>query len=272
MASILPTIPPGISPTWYYLGMGLAVLITAVSKSGFGGGVGVLAIPLMVMIVGSKAMLGIILPVFIACDLLSNLHYFGEYDWGRLRWLLPGAAVGVAAGTLVLWWMNKRPPQQFDRDMSLIIGAICLSVVLWQLYRLTGRELPTLPPHPASAVSVAFVAGAVSTLNNASGPIITVYLLQEKLEKRVLVGTMLLYTLIINTVKLPTYLYPIPPDHTGLINSRTLADSIWFIPLIPIGTLIGAWMNRRIAEKPFAIVMYVATAITAAQMVWKSVQ
>jgi uncharacterized membrane protein YfcA len=269
---MLPTIPDGIPAHWYYLCMGAAVLITAISKAGFGGGVGVLAIPVMSLVVGPKQMLGITLPLLIACDALSNLHYLGEYDWSRLRWLLPGAVVGVIAGTLVLWWTNGLRPSQFSQFMNLFIGAICLAVVLMQLYRMTGRELPTLPSHPASALGVSFVAGAVSTLNHAAGPIITVYLLQEKLEKRLLVGTMLIYTLLINAAKLPTYLWAMPPNHTRLITYQTLADSIWFLPLIPIGTLAGAWMNKRIAERPFAIVMYVATAVTAAQMVWKSVR
>jgi uncharacterized membrane protein YfcA len=141
------------------------------------------------------------------------------------------------------------------------------------VYRLTGRELPTLPSSTSSAASVGMVAGAVSTVNHSAGPIVTVYLLQEKLEKRKLVGTLLLYFLLINTAKLPTYLtLPMPPNGTPLINAHTLADSIWFIPLIPLGTLAGAWMNKRISEKPFAAIMYVAAAITAGQMVYKAIR
>jgi uncharacterized membrane protein YfcA len=42
------------------------------------------------------------------------------------------------------------------------------------------------------------------------------------------------------------------------------------IPVLPVGTLSGVWMNRRIPEKPFTVVMYVAAAATAVQMIYKA--
>ena len=69
---MLPEIPPNIEPWWYYTCVGLAVLITGISKSGFGGGVGILAIPVMSIVVGSDRMLGIMLPASIA-GVLVNL-------------------------------------------------------------------------------------------------------------------------------------------------------------------------------------------------------
>ena len=42
------------------------------------------------------------------------------------------------------------------------------------------------------------------------------------------------------------------------------------IPFLPVGTLLGLWMNRRLPEKPFVIIMYIASAITAAEMIYKA--
>jgi uncharacterized membrane protein YfcA len=255
----------GVEPWVYYVCVGLAVLIIGISKAGFGGGAGILAIPLMALVVGPAKMLGIILPLLIACDLFSNLHYLGQYDWPRLRRLVIGAIVGVVAGTIILLALRGMPPAEFGRTMNLIIGLVCLIVVAMQAWRLTGREIPTLPPHPLSAISIGFAAGTVSTINNSAGPIVTIYLLQEKLPKRIMMGTLLLYFLLINCTKLPTYIA------MGLINRQTLHDSIWFIPLIPAGTLMGAWMNKRVPEKPFAAILYIAAAIAAGAMIYKAV-
>jgi uncharacterized membrane protein YfcA len=74
-----------------------------------------------------------------------------------------------------------------------------------------------------------------------------------------------MYTLVMNSLKVPTYCY------LGFINAQTLRDSIWFIPLIPLGTVAGAWMNKKMNDRVFNLVMYVATAITAAYMIYKSV-
>src|SRR5262245_41260147 len=106
---VTPAIPEGIPHWWYYLCVGLAVLITGISKAGFGGGVGILAIPVMTLVVGPKEMLGITLPLLIACDVFSNLHHLGYYDWKRLRPLLLGLAIGVVVGTFILYALKGRP-------------------------------------------------------------------------------------------------------------------------------------------------------------------
>lgn len=268
LADLLPNIPPDIAPLTYYLAVGAGVLIVGIAKAGFGGGIGILAVPLLAIAMGPSHMLGVLLPLLIACDIFSNLHYYKDYDWPKLKWLVPGAVIGIGIGTGVLIYLRGMPPEQFGQIMSVMIGVMCLLVVLMQVWRMMGKELPTLPPHPASAATVGVIAGAASTLNHSAGPIIMVYLLQLKLPKRQLVATMLMYFLIGNTLKLPTYLLLPMADGKPLINAQTLHDSIWFIPLIPIGTLLGAWMNKHIPEKPFAAIMYIAAAATAAKMVY----
>ena len=123
-----------------------------------------------------------------------------------------------------------------------------------------------LPSSPGSSLGVGAVAGGVSTISHSAGPIITLYLLQERVEKRRLVSTMLLYTLLINSVKLIGYI-----TITGSVTMGTLRQSLWMVPLLPAGTLAGAWMNKRLPEKPFMLIMYIAAAATATQMICKAI-
>jgi uncharacterized membrane protein YfcA len=171
---------------------------------------------------------------------------------------------GVLIGSAALWLLQKSDPVRVQHGLSILIGVICLVFVAIQAWGLTGRRVPTLPPGEASSLAVGGVAGFVSTLNHSAGPIVTLYMMQEKLEKRRLVGSLVFYFLIINSAKVPTYVA------FGYINGSTLRDSIWFIPLIPLGTLAGAWMHQRVPEKPFAAILYVAAAVTAGHMIWAS--
>ena len=261
---LLPNIPPDIAPWWYYFCVGAAILITGVSKSGFGGGVGILAIPLLTLVVPATHMIGVMALVLIATDVLANPHFVGEYDWRLLRWLLPGAVVGVAIGTFVLYQIQGMPSDRVNHSLKITIGVICLVMVAVQALRLAGVPIPTLPPHAVSSFVVAFLTGVVSTLTHAAGPITAIYLLECRLEKRVFVGTSLLFTLLVNPLKVPAYVW------LGFINAQTLRDSIWFIPLLPIGTLAGAWMNRHLKPTLFTVIMYVAAAGTAGWMVYKA--
>ena len=259
-----PTIDPSIAPLWYYLCVGLAVLITGIGKAGFGGAVGVLAIPLMAMVMCPKHMLGIMLPVLIAADLLSNAHYFGARDWRLLRPMLLGSVMGVVIGTAVFWLLHQSEPQMAQRVLSAVIGGVCLFVVALQGYRLFGKEVPMLSSSPMSSAIIGLIAGVVSTISHTGGPIVTIYLLQDQLPKRVLVGTLLVYFLITNLVKVPTYVA------LGLINPQSLMDSIWLLPLLPLGTLVGAWMHKQVPQRPFVVIMYLGTVAGAIHLIHKA--
>jgi hypothetical protein len=259
---IWPQIPEGVSPALYYSCVGAAVVVIGISKAGFGGGLGILAIPLMAAVMPAGHMLGVMLPVLIAADILSNLHYLKAYEVRFLRPLLVGAVAGVILGSVGFWLLQKADPARFQKWLKILIGAICLVLVAMQAYGLTGRRVPTLPSRPASSVGVGGLAGFVSTLSHSSGPIVTLYLLQEKVEKRLLVGTLVFFYLLLNVAKMPTYLV------LGNINAATLRDSVWLIPLIPAGTLAGVWLHRRLPEKPFLAIMYGFAALTAAHMIW----
>ncbi|MBI3856616.1 MAG: sulfite exporter TauE/SafE family protein [Planctomycetes bacterium] len=263
---IWPQIPENVAPWVYYLCVGAAVLITGISKSGFGGGIGIVALPLMASVMPARHMLGVQLPLLIAADALSNLHHLRNYEWRILKPLVWGALAGVVLGSAVFWQLQKSDPARVQHGLSVLIGSVCLAFVAIQAWGLTGRRVPTLPSHPASSVAVGTTAGFVSTISHAAGPLITLYLLQEKLARHLLVGTQVFYFLLINSAKIPTYVA------LGYINGSTLRDSIWFIPLIPLGTLAGAWMNKRVPEKPFAAILYVAAAVTAGHMIWASLR
>ncbi len=263
---VWPQIPDGVVPWVYYVCVGAAVLITGISKAGFGGGIGIVAIPIMSLVMGPRHMLGVQLPLLIAADALSNLHHLRNYEWRILKPLVWGALAGVLLGTLVFWLLQKSDPVRVQHALSFLIGMICLLFVGMQAWGLTGRKVPTLPTHPRSSLAVGTTAGFVSTLSHGAGPLVTLYLLQEKLPRQILVGTQVFYFLLVNSAKVPTYVA------FGYINRSTLLDSIWFIPLIPLGTLAGAWMNKRVPEKPFAAILYVAAAVTAAHMIWSALR
>jgi uncharacterized membrane protein YfcA len=248
----------------YHVCVILAVIILGVSKTGFGGGVGILSIPLMAMVMPAPTMIAVLAILLVVVDCFANLHYIGQYDWPVLRWLLPGALVGVAIGIAALLLMRGADSSTFDRRLSLTIGLICLLFVLLQCWRLLGFYLPTLPIGPGSSVAIGAVAGAVSTISHSAGPIVMLYLLQERIHQTRLVGTLLMFTLLINGVKIASYVL------IGTVTWGTFHQTLWMLPFLPAGTLAGVWMNRRIPEKPFTVVMYLAAAATAVQMIYKA--
>jgi uncharacterized membrane protein YfcA len=179
---------------------------------------------------------------------------------------LPGAILGVAVGIWIYLKMQGAGDSRiFDRKLNLIIGLVCVIVVAMQVWRMIGMEIATLPTGPKSSMCVGCVAGAASAIAHAAGPIVSLYVLQERLEKRKLVGTLLMYTLLINSVKLATYV------GVSIVTVGTMRQALWMLPILPVGTVLGAWMNKKMPEKPFLIIMYTAAAFASVQMIYKAV-
>ncbi|MEX2545289.1 MAG: sulfite exporter TauE/SafE family protein [Phycisphaeraceae bacterium] len=250
-------------PVWVYvLCVGGAALLIGIAKAGFGGGVGVAAVPLMAVALPTEQTIGVMLPVLIFADLFSVAHHRRNDSRLHLRWLLTGAALGIVGGTGVL--ILLRQTAAFNASLNIIIGGVCLLFVVIQCYRLAGGSVPHIPTHAGAGRVAGFAAGFVSTITHAAGPVITIYLLEQKLAKKLLVGTAVMFAFAGNLMKLPTYF------GLALINPTTLVQSLWVLPLVPLGTTAGMWMHHRINERAFSIIMYVGAALAAGHMLYSA--
>ena len=68
-----------------------AVLFYGISKGGFGGGLGVAAVPLMALVMSPVQAAGILLPILCFMDLLTLWAYRGKWVWPELNTLLPAS-------------------------------------------------------------------------------------------------------------------------------------------------------------------------------------
>ena len=251
-----------VAPWWYVTALLLAAVIMGMAKSGFGGGIGILAVPLTANVLPAGDALAVLLPMLLVGDVFAAWVHKKNVDWRVLWPVLTGGAIGVGLGTLVL--VRLEDTASLTRTLNLVVGGICLLLVLVQAWRLTGRELPRVPPTKTVGVGTGVAVGGVSTVSHAAGPIAAIYLLELKLDKLRLVGTAAWCFLLVNLMKLPTYF------GLGLIDGATLLQSAWAATAIPLGTLLGLWAARRIPAKPFTAIIYVGAAVAAARMIWQA--
>jgi len=257
---LLPEVPAETAIWWYITALGLGVLVIGIAKAGFGGGVGILAVPLVANALPAERAIGVMLPILIFADLFSVWGHRKGVSWKHMGPMLLGSVVGVGLGTWALWSFQETG--RLTWALNLAVGSVCLVFVCLQIYRMFGGYVPRIPPGPAGGASCGGVAGIVSTLAHAAGPIISLYLLEQRLNKSRLVATMVLYFLVLNCLKLPTYF------GLGLITPRTLVESACFAAFVPVGVLTGLWMHKRLAERPFVVIMYLGAAAAGARMLY----
>ncbi|MEA3104908.1 sulfite exporter TauE/SafE family protein, partial [Caballeronia mineralivorans] len=111
-----------ISDPWFYLLSIPALLLTNISKGGFGLGLGVIAVPLMALRLSVPEVVTLLLPILCLTDLVTLWEYRGQWSWPLLRIMIPAALVGIGFGALAI----HRLPETWLR---LGIGIISIDFV-----------------------------------------------------------------------------------------------------------------------------------------------
>lgn len=220
-------------PLFYALAIP-AILITGISKSGFGGAMGGLAVPLMSLVIPPAEAAGIMLPILCTMDVIGLRRFAGSFDWPNLRIILPGAIVGIALGTLCFGLLNKG-------WLLLLVGAIGVGFPLLNWSGLARRQQPA----GVSSVKGGFwsaMSGFTSFICHNGGAPLLVYLMPQRLERKLFVGTTVMFFLVVNFVKLVPYYF------LGQLHATNLLTALVLLPLAPVGVYIGLWMQHRITD------------------------
>lgn len=232
-------------PLVSWLLAGAAVVIVGIAKSGFGGGVGVIATPLFIFAFGDpKLAVGALLPLLIAADIFSVYHHWGQWDKPNLARLLPGSLIGIALASLVLWRLGSLD-EAGRHWLKFSIGVVCVLYVLGDFIKNRFASKWHLKPTYKNGSAFGGAAGIVSTLAHAAGPVIAIFLIGQNMAKAAFIGTAVIYFFIVNNVKL------IPYFSLGLIDTGTLWYGLWLVPLVPLGTFAGSRLNHVMSEKAF---------------------
>jgi uncharacterized membrane protein YfcA len=218
----------------------ICVTILGIAKGGFAG-VGMVATPLMALIVPPLQAAAIFLPILLVQDAISVWAYRHDWDAWNLKVMLPGAIVGIA----VAWVFAAYLP---DAMVRLLVGVIGLAFVLnaW-----LGR-IPPKAPRP-SALSGAFwgsLSGFTSTLIQAGSPPFQVHVLPQRLPKLTFVGTNAIFFAAINVFKLAPY------AQLHQFSTSTLKISLVMLPLAIASNFLGIWLVRVTPVAPFYRIAY----------------
>lgn len=231
-----------------------AVLIMGVSKGGFGSGLGILATPLVALAVPTPQAAAIMLPILLVMDATGLLAYRGTFLRANLGLLLAGGVAGIALGALTFRHFS-------EATIRALLGAMAIAFVAHRL-RQGGTDAPAVTGSKASGLLWSTLSGLASTIAHAGGPPLSVYLLPQKLDKAVLVGTTVIFFAVLNAVKLVPYAW------LGLFDARNLLTSLVLTPLAPLGIVLGVWLMRRLSQQVFYRVAYAMLAIVGLKLLW----
>lgn len=239
-------------PVFYAIAV-VAVLIVGIAKSGFGGGLGVLAVPMMALVIPPLQAAAILLPVLCLMDLFNIWHYRNSWHKKNIQILLPAALVGVLIGTFTFRFLT-------DAHIRILIG--CIAVAFFFNFFIRRAPGASSEPNRISGSFWGLIAGFVSFGVHAGGPPANVYLLPQRLDKSIFVGTMVVLFTTLNYVKLVPYAF------LDQINLSNLSTSAILAPLAPVGVWLGLRLHRVINEAWFYPICYVLLLITGIKLLY----
>ena len=237
----------------YALGA-VAALLVGLSKTGVPG----VAIPAVLLVAEALAgeeslSVGALLPILLVGDLFAVRYYRQYTQWNRLWRLLPYVALGMIPGALVL---KRVDHGQF----RLILGWLVLILLFLELCR-RRYNWSNVPRRPWFVMTMGFLAGFGTTVGNAAGPVMGIYLLSQGLRKEQFMGTAALFFCIVNVGKLPIYL------SLGRITPATLQFDLVVIPMVVIGALVGRRLFSIIPQAVFDPLVLCFAGIAALRLV-----
>lgn len=232
----------------------LAIFVVALSKSGLLGSLGMVAVPLLTLVMPARDAAGMMLPLLLVMDVIAIWTYRHDVDWRILRIMLPGAFVGTLIGW-ALWSVVS------DAMVLLFVGIITLLFVLDSLLPLR-RQLEGLPPSRPWGAFWGGFAGFTSFISHTGGPPFQIYVLPQRLSPVLYAGTTAYFFAIVNAAKLLPYFF------LGQLSPGNLAIGAALTPVAILGILLGVFLVRRISVKLFYRLAYWLVFLLALKLVY----
>ncbi|KTE02384.1 hypothetical protein ATE68_05975 [Sphingopyxis sp. H038] len=235
--------------------LAIAVILLGLAKGGLSG-VGALATPLVALVLPPTIAAALLLPILIVQDVVSVWSFRKTWDGWVIAWMLPGAAVGIAAGYAYAERVD-------EAKLMAALGAITLAFGLYRLWVERGGRVVAASTSPGWVGSLFGVAtGFTSQIAHAGGPPFQMWVTPRRLPHLVFVGTSSILFAAINWMKVPAYIA------LGAFPHEVLVAAALLMPLAIGSTLLTVRWLKRIDGARFYVLIYLLMVLLGAKLVW----
>jgi uncharacterized membrane protein YfcA len=230
----------------------IAVTFLGIAKGGFTG-VGMVATPLLALIVPPLQAATILLPILLLQDIISVWAYRRHWDAWNLKVLIPGGLLGVGLAWALAAYVS-------DAHVRLAVGVIGVAFVLWQWFGPKVDDLH-LRPGAASGMFWGTFAGFTSTLIHAGAPPLQIHLLSQPMPKLIFAGTTTMFFAAVNYAKVAPFFA------LGQFSTANLTLSLILLPLAIAANFLGLWLVRITPQDKFYKIIYLLTFLISLELI-----
>lgn len=222
----------------------MCAYFVGIAKTGVPG-LGTLVVPMIVLTVGdARVSAAWLLPILSTADVFAVVYWRRHAAAKKLFTLAPWVVAGMAGGAAAL--------ALSERTIRTAVAVIILSMLALYLWR-KARKTLDVTPHPALYGTT---AGFATTVANAAGPVMNLYLLSRRLPKEEFIATGAWFFFLINLTKVPIYWWH------GLFSRQSLLFDLLMVPAVFLGALSGRRLVDHIPARAFEASVTALTAIS----------
>jgi uncharacterized membrane protein YfcA len=194
------------------------------------------------MIMPAKVSTGYLLPLLIFGDIIAVLYWRQNALWNIVFKLVPWIFAGITAGFAL---MNIIP----DNYYGHFLGGIVVVLFIFDFIR-RYFHIPIPMGKPIITAFLGILAGIMTMMINAAGPVVIIYLLAMNISKENFIGTCAWTYFICNLVKVP-FSYA-----QGLITLESLSLNLKFLPFVLLGGILGIIFMNKVPSRIFNVVTW----------------
>ena len=231
-----------------------AIILFGIAKSGLGGSIALISIPLMTIGMPLTQALAIMLPILIFSDFIATYRFRKEFDLSTLKLLIPFAAIGIFFGSLTFSFFS-------ENLLKFIVGLMGFLFAGHYFLFKKNKEKKSKKNYFKGGIC-SLIAGFTSFCVHAGGTPTSIYLLPLRMKKEIYVGTRIIFFTFVNLIKLPFYI------SLSMLSFDTFKQSILLFPLAGLGIFIGYKILKIIEEKLFYNILYTLILISSIKLLY----
>lgn len=214
---------------WFYGATVVAVTLLGFAKGGLAGA-GLLATPLMTLVMPPFQAGAILLPILLMQDAVTVAAFRKSWDKPSLRRLVPAGVMGVMLAWLLSAWISAR----------IVEAAIGLIAMLFAVLRMLRPKGGAAGERPAAAWLAGIASGFTSQIAHAGAPPFQIYMLGRRLPAELYLGTAAFYFTAIDIAKVPAFLA------LGQLRAPDLMIAAAMAPVAVGSSWAGVFVMRRL--------------------------
>ena len=231
-----------------------AIILYGIAKSGLGGSMTLISIPLMTVVMPLGQALAIVLPILILSDMVAVYKFRKNFDAETLRLLVPSAAIGIFIGSTTFMYFS-------ESLLKFIIGLMGF-LFAGHYFLFKAKVIIPLKKSYIKGGVCSVISGFTSFCVHAGGTPLSVYLLPLRMKKEVYVGTRIIFFTCLNLMKFPFYI------NLSIVTLESFKQSLLLFPLAVIGIGIGYQILKIIKESIFYNIIYILILCSSTKLIF----